>query len=67
MRAARRLQWPIASYTLGLDALTGRQAATPQPVGLRVFETVDHTPRAFFDVSEDEQPVYCKCPRQRLS
>ena len=43
-------------YTLGLDALTGRQAATPQPVGLRVFETVDDTPRAFFDVSEDEQP-----------
>jgi hypothetical protein len=43
-------------YTLGLDALTGRQAATAQPVSLRVFETVDDTPRAFFDVSEDEQP-----------
>jgi hypothetical protein len=43
-------------YALGLDALTERQAVTPQPVALRVFETVDDTPRAFFDVSEDEQP-----------
>ncbi|SEK84164.1 Papain-like cysteine protease AvrRpt2 [Nitrosovibrio tenuis] len=43
-------------YTLGLDALTGRQAGTPQPVGLRVFETAADTPRAFFDVSEEEQP-----------
>ena len=48
MRAARRLEWPIASYTLGLDALTGRQTAIPQPVSLRIFETVDDTPRAFF-------------------
>lgn len=43
-------------YALGLDSLLGTQQPAPQPVALRVFETVDDTPRAFFDVSEEEQP-----------
>jgi len=43
-------------YTVGLDAILAGQEATPQPVALRVYETLGDTPRAFFDVTEEEQP-----------
>ena len=42
-------------YSLGLDSLMAGQDPVLQPVGLRVYEMLGHTPRAFFDVSEDEQ------------
>jgi Papain-like cysteine protease AvrRpt2 len=43
-------------YSLGLDGLTDESRPGPQPVGLRVYEVSADTPRAFFDVTEDEQP-----------
>lgn len=43
-------------YSVGLDTLLGRQELAPQPVGLRVYETLGDTPRAFFDVSEEQAP-----------
>jgi hypothetical protein len=43
-------------YSLGLDDLLGKEGKAPQPVGLRVYEMVDETPHAFFDISEDEVP-----------
>ncbi|ARO87476.1 hypothetical protein EBAPG3_006660 [Nitrosospira lacus] len=43
-------------YSVGLDALLERQELAPQPVGLRVYETLGDTPSAFFDVSEGEEP-----------
>lgn len=41
-------------YSLGLDALQGTTAPLAEPVGLRIYEVEDETPRAFFDVSEDD-------------
>jgi Papain-like cysteine protease AvrRpt2 len=43
-------------YMVGLDAILAGQEATPQPVALRVYETLGDTPRAFFDVTEEQQP-----------
>lgn len=43
-------------YSLGLDSLIAEQVPALQPVGLRVYEMSGDTPRAFFDVSEEEQP-----------
>ena len=42
-------------YSLGLDTLLSDQP-TPQPVNLRVYELSGGTPRAFFDVSEADEP-----------
>lgn len=39
-------------FVVGLDALTGDERATGQAAGLRVYETTDGVPRAFFDVDE---------------
>lgn len=43
-------------FSVGLDALLGRNELAPQPVGLRVYESAGGKPVAFFDVTEDEQP-----------
>jgi hypothetical protein len=43
-------------FSVGLDALLGRNELAPQPVGLRVYESVGQKLTAFFDVSEEEQP-----------
>jgi hypothetical protein len=43
-------------YSLGLDALIGRREATPEPVALRVFETMEDMPQAFYDVTEEAEP-----------
>lgn len=43
-------------YSVGLDTLLERQELAPQPVSLRVYETLGDTPRAFFDVSEEQAP-----------
>jgi hypothetical protein len=39
-------------YVVGLDGLSGRGAGQGAPVGVRVYETVDGVPQAFFDVDE---------------
>lgn len=41
-------------YAVPLDAILSGEAPQPQPVGLRVYELIDNTPRAFFDLSEGE-------------
>lgn len=43
-------------FSVGLDALLGRNELAPQSVGLRVYESVGQKLTAFFDVSEEEQP-----------
>jgi hypothetical protein len=43
-------------FSVGLDALLGRNELAPQPVGLRVYESVGEKLTAFFDVTEEEQP-----------
>jgi hypothetical protein len=43
-------------FSVGLDALLGRNELSPQSVGLRVYESVGQKLTAFFDVSEEEQP-----------
>lgn len=44
-------------FTLGLDAFRGRKdAAQPQPAGLRIYEITGETPTAYFDVTEDDEP-----------
>ena len=43
-------------YSLGLDALLGRREAAPEPVALRVFETMEDMPQAFYDVTEEAEP-----------
>jgi hypothetical protein len=42
-------------YSLGLDSLLTDQPL-PQPVNLRVYELAGEKPRAFFDVSETDEP-----------
>lgn len=42
-------------YSLGLESLTAESRPAPEQVGLRVYEMADDEPRAFFDVSDDEQ------------
>lgn len=42
-------------YSLGLDALAADRPA-PTPVGVRVYETRQDTPFAFYDVTDDEAP-----------
>jgi hypothetical protein len=42
-------------YSLGLDTLLSEHPA-PEPVNLRVYELSGGTPRAFFDVSETDEP-----------
>lgn len=42
-------------YALGLDALLRDEQAAPEAVGLRVYEMDGDVPRAFFDISEDEE------------
>lgn len=42
-------------YSLGLDTLLAENPA-PQPVNLRVYELSEGIPRAFFDVSEADEP-----------
>jgi Papain-like cysteine protease AvrRpt2 len=39
-------------YTVGLDAIAAGEDVTGTPSGLRVYETVDGVPQAFFDVDE---------------
>jgi len=39
-------------FVVGLDALSGEKDATGSAVGLRIYETVDGLPRAFYDVDE---------------
>lgn len=43
-------------YSLALDSLIAEQHLSLEPVGLRVYEMLGDKPRAFFDVSEEEQP-----------
>jgi hypothetical protein len=42
-------------FNVGLDSLTSDRPAF-QPVGLRVYETVGDTPKAFYDVTDDDDP-----------
>jgi hypothetical protein len=43
-------------YTLGLDSLTSRRKdAGAVATGLRVYETVDGVPQAYYDVDDDQQ------------
>ena len=42
-------------YALGLDSLLGEGEPAPEAVGLRVYEMAGEQPRAFFDISEDEE------------
>ncbi len=43
-------------YSLDLESLTSEnEPLKPEPIGLRVYEVADDEPRAFFDVSDDEQ------------
>ncbi len=41
-------------YAVGLDALLRAENVVPEAVGLRVYEMAGETPRAFFDISEDQ-------------
>lgn len=41
-------------YLVGLDALLGANEVLPEPGGVRVYEMAEDVPRAFFDVSEDD-------------
>jgi hypothetical protein len=41
-------------YAVGLDALLHGEAVVPEAVGLRVYEMAGEAPRAFFDISEDD-------------
>ncbi len=41
-------------YAVGLDALLHAEAPAPEAVGLRVYEMAGESPRAFFDISEDD-------------
>lgn len=43
-------------YSLELDSLTTGRELRPQPIGIRVYEIADEAPRAFFDVSDDDDP-----------
>lgn len=43
-------------YTLSLQSLTADERPAFQPVALRVYELAGDTPRAFFDVTEEENP-----------
>jgi len=44
-------------FTLGLDALASDRAASAfQPAGVRVYEIANDAPRAFFDVTDDDNP-----------
>jgi hypothetical protein len=43
-------------YSLGLDSLTADRPPEFQPVGIRVYELADEKPRAFFDVTEEDDP-----------
>lgn len=40
-------------FVVGLDDLIDDGDVTGRPVGLRVYETVDDVPRAFYDLAED--------------
>ena len=42
-------------YAVGLDALLRTEAVAPEAVGLRVYEMAGEVPRAFFDISEDDE------------
>jgi hypothetical protein len=42
-------------YIVGLDALSGKKDATGVPAGIRVYETVDGVPRAYYDVDEGQE------------
>ena len=42
-------------YAVGLDALLRGDAVAPEAVGLRVYEMAGEVPRAFFDISEDDE------------
>jgi hypothetical protein len=43
-------------YSIGLNSLLANQPPAPQPVALRVYEVSGNVPRAFFDVSEAQEP-----------
>lgn len=43
-------------YSLGLDGLLSEQDQAFQPVGIRVYEMLDNSPRTFFDVSDEDEP-----------
>lgn len=42
-------------YAVGLDALLGTDELHAEPVGLRIYEIDGDVPRAFFDISEDDE------------
>ena len=43
-------------FSLGLDSLTGDRSPAFQPVAIRVYKLAGQTPRAFFDVTEEDDP-----------
>lgn len=43
-------------YALGLDSLLEGREAAPEQVALRIYETVEDTPQAFYDVTEETEP-----------
>ena len=42
-------------YSVGLANLLGTNAVAPEAVGLRIYEMAGDQPRAFFDISEDDE------------
>ena len=42
-------------YSLGLDSLLADRP-TPEPVNLRIYELAEGKPRAFFDITETDEP-----------
>jgi hypothetical protein len=54
-RAQLGLAQPV--YTVGLDALTAghKEAVTGSPSGVRVYETLDGVPQAYYDVDEGRE------------
>lgn len=42
-------------YVVGLDALLGEAPVAAEPAGLRIYEMAGESPRAFFDISEDDE------------
>jgi hypothetical protein len=43
-------------YSIELRALLSEKDSTPKPIALRVFETIDNKPRAFFDLTDEDEP-----------
>ena len=43
-------------YSVGLANLLGTDEIAPEAVGLRIYEMAGDRPRAFYDISEDDEP-----------